>query len=309
MWNSDGNKAGRNQYSLRPKRRVKKMVAFLLLVSMVGSVQVMPVRAADFCRSEYVSQLKVGKSKTLKGYKEQFGVFQAGVGFVETGGPWGNSLQTVYDYKIRIPKDCIMKISFVSSKKGINVSLRGSNKLGISSFESTGKKYTGSISIKKGTYYLQNQKPTSVKCKFKLEKVKDYKNYTVEKAKGIRAKKKISVSQLGNHNYVKWYRIYLTKRQKIAIKGQAFKQLKKMPLEDCITLYDDEGEEISPSGASIGKLTFEDSFSEVLEPGDYYLRVDYFDHVDERHWFFHGTYLGQYSHDRRVGNSVQFYWY
>ncbi len=313
MWNSDGNKAGTILFAPHKKKKIKRIVAFLLLVVVACNTQWMSVEASDFVTYKYVSQIKPGKTKTLKGYLEQRGGFQPGYGFVPTGDPWGNTMQTAYRYKIRVPQDGIMSISLSSSKKGICVYLCGSDKNTLCTFEADGKKYKGNISIKKGTYYLQNGKDVNVKCKFKTEKVKDYKNYCVERAKTIGSKQKVKVAQIGNQNYIKWYKIKLTKRRKITIKGQAFKKTKKQSLEDCITLYDDKGNEISPSEVNTNgeKMIFKDTFSEVLEPGTYYIRADYFDHINERHWFmFHGTvYLGMFSYDTHTGNSLEFYWY
>ena len=311
MLHLNGSRTGWYEISFKKKCGVLKIAALLLIFSVVSGTQSFCVNAADFYRSEYVSELKPGKTKSLKGYKEQIGGFQPGIGFVETNDPMGNSLRTTYDYKIRIPRDCVWNITFVSSQKGIDISLKGKDKGYIRSFTSKGKRCVINAPIKKGTYYISSNVPRKIKCRYQLEKMKDYGNYCVGKAKTINPDKQVKVAQLGKCNYVKWYKIKLTKCQAIVIKGKVFDRTDETKLRDCITLFDSEGFRIPlVRQAKSGKLVYGDRFDEVLEPGTYYVRVDNFDQNGEKCFFTTAgnVFIGRSFADGRIGKYIEFSW-
>ena len=136
--------------------------------------------------------------------------------------------------------------------------------------------------------------------------LKDNWNYILDKQN-----KTVNLAQLGKCNYVKWYKIKLTKHQTIVIKGKVFDRTDESKLKDCITLFDSEGFRIPlVRQTKSGKLVYGDTFDEVLEPGTYYVRVDNFDQNGEKCFFTTAgnVYIGRSFADGRIGKYIEFSW-
>ncbi len=127
-------------------------------------------------------------------------------------------------YKMVIEKDCYLQLSWANNtSKLATVTLyadKGNNDQVHWTWLDTekGKEY---VSLKAGTYFVEMGDSRQL-CKIKFSWTPAYKldqgNYCVAKAKNLSAGTTVNVAQTPTIDYTRWYKIKLTKNQKVTIK-------------------------------------------------------------------------------------------
>ena len=182
----------------------------------------------------------------------------------------GNYVATVYRYKLVIPADGYLKVWL--GKKGTGDVTYGSFLI-FRTLKSEREWNLGHRSVYSGLIYIPISKGTyycSWNCdnnqmKYQFIKVKQKKNYTLTKAAQLKKGKKEVVCQTPMYNYSRWYKIKLTKEQKITVKTN---------LTFPIIIFDQWHDEVSSFTSSVGNYNTTVQTHEVQAPGTYYICVN-----------------------------------
>ncbi|WP_044914176.1 hypothetical protein [Butyrivibrio sp. WCE2006] len=183
---------------------------FIILTSIVIGFIFLPITTKAFGETHRTKYKIVGKLKE-GAYTHMKGVTKSKSSNVIT--------ETHYLYKLSVPKNCY--VNFYGFNYDCNIYKVKKGKIvegplieGIyGSIDSTDSR---SIALPKGTYYLKATGKFPVSIKFKIVKYKSGKNTSIDKAKRLQKKK----SEILIDNKKRWYKIELTKSQKIRIISQ-----------------------------------------------------------------------------------------
>ena len=186
-------------------------------------------------------------------------------------------------YKITVPKDG--ELYFQVRKKQSDIPGSGglyTVKEDAASKVTPGQKYKGGwaplsivndrVAVKKGTYYLRVDGGT---LKYKFTAAGNQKNKTKKKAISLRADKTAKAIMLPKMNYDRWYKITISKKQKIEIETNLY-----YTVLDDVTVYNSDGQKVAmtkgdKNGVSCSK--------KALPKGTYYIKLDkrYIDAVNK----------------------------
>lgn len=174
---------------------------------------------------------------------------------------YDKSYNTIY-YKFKVPSsDLALKIESKNKEDNIGIVDKKFGNDTIYYFNESGYIY---LNLKKGTYYFWAYS-NNIKIKYSLIKPTNTSNYCIEKAEKLNKKKTIYGFQHLKNNYSRYYKIKLTKKQKITIR-------KEYPCG--IALYD---KYCSPVNL-IWENEYYEKSSIPLSPGTYYIRVNSMDY-------------------------------
>lgn len=132
----------------------------------------------------------------------------------------GRTTWTYYRYKVVIPQDGLLKITIAKGASRISgLSLSMYSRLNADDilddwFFSGKKKQTVSIPVSRGTYYFAGAAKSKMSCTFTA--VKPGTNYCADRAAVLKRGAKAKICQTPGHNFPRWYRIRLTRKQKIS---------------------------------------------------------------------------------------------
>ena len=168
-------------------------------------------------------------------------------------------------YKITVPNDGYITLSVANpSGSYMDVDMHNKSKKYLGGIIFTDKKNdTATYAVAKGTYYLRAYQTKGFQLKYKFTKAVNKSNYCIGKAVKLKKNAKVTVVQSPMNNYDRWYKITLTKKQKInmSIIGSG-----------SMTLYDADCEQVSlKSNYKSGTETY--VTKQAQKKGTYYVRV------------------------------------
>lgn len=128
-------------------------------------------------------------------------------------------------YQVNIPYDAILTIQYSGTKKDNSLYITRDGSYSDFQYVTSGKAKSAKKSyvVEKGKYYIFNQnekKPVRLKYSIKKIKAKNRGNYVRKKAVKLKRNKKETVYQNFSKNYYRWYKINVTKEQKIQLVGK-----------------------------------------------------------------------------------------
>ena len=169
-----------------------------------------------------------------------------------------------YYYKLSVPGDGFITLSLQKGKKT-------GNRLSYGLYKKPGDIrpiYSNSIAVKgkadiqipmgKGIIYLRTTIGSKVKWKF--TKVTPPSNYAPDTAMSLKKGKKVTISQTPQNSYDRWFKVTLTKKQRITFWAEA---------ENLVDVYNEDMEKCDVERAGSQSLKYYTSDS--LKAGTYYL--------------------------------------
>ncbi len=165
-------------------------------------------------------------------------------------------------YKITIPQDGYITFTVKNPKKNnIYIDVYNKNKVYMDMPVYTkASNETVQYPVAKGTYYLRGDNWDSFQFKYKFTKVTGKTNYCAAKAVKLKKNSNVTIVQTPQKHYDRWYKITLTKKQKINywFTGQG-----------SVELYDADFNMISVNSGSKGKYTTK----QTQNKGTYYVGI------------------------------------
>lgn len=189
-------------------------------------------------------------------------------------------------YKIRVASDTVVYTAWKNHKTdegyvGIYTDKNCDERLEYILGDDDGKTGTKGFALYPGTYYIymrDDDKNTQVQFTKKTVKAINKPNYCIQNAIQIKANKKAEFAQTKMQCYNRWYKIKLTKRQKITIPVVTKKYTVSCSLYDSnlnyISCKQSESTNTITTYGEQAKgtyyLMFEDDYSELRDSGCYY---------------------------------------
>ena len=197
-------------------------------------------------------------------------------------------------YQIVVPYNAILTIQYSGNKKNNSIFISQGEGGWHQDFQyiTSGKSKSAkqTFVVEKGTYHITNCKDNKpVRLKYSIKKIQsqNQSNYRKSKAVILKKNKNLSVLQTFDENYYRWYKIKVTKTQKIRIIGKRTSTVGEInnkavsvatwtayghllmdyPFGD-LFIYDSKGKLVECKNAKDGIIT-----QKAVSKGTYYIRV------------------------------------